>query len=303
MHEEPRADGPYVITLCPLASPVSIRPPQSPVLKQFTFFVAPTRATAGSQLALHMGYFETLAQAEPWLQQVRGRYPNAIATTVPAQPAGPAAVPDLTDTQVMQNLESRGVHAPQSNTDAAVARIPLLRPEDTGERRMLREAVVSRAPVRFAVQLDWSLDPIDPTRMRRLSAFAGLHVYVASSHREGSDRYFLRVGFFDDPGAAKQMALSARATYRSAVIVPVTDVEIARAHDPVAQAAVRDSAAAVNRKSERPAERTDARPAETLEETLETLAEREKWDNLGSTEDSGVRHLRVEMEQRRPKRP
>ena len=32
--------GRFMLTLCPLAAPVSIRPPQSPQLKPFTFFMS-----------------------------------------------------------------------------------------------------------------------------------------------------------------------------------------------------------------------------------------------------------------------
>ena len=168
MHEEPRGEGPFIITLCPLESRVAIRQPQSPALKQFTFFVAPLDPAAGAgQLALHMGYFQNLAQAQPWLQRVRGRYPNAIVRSALSRSASPAAGAELTDTQVMRHLESRGTRGPQEEPGGeALGRIPLLRPEDTVERRILKEAVVAQAPVQFAVQLEWSLEPLDPTRLR-----------------------------------------------------------------------------------------------------------------------------------------
>ena len=301
MQQASQSDGPYVITLCPLASPLSIRQPQSPALKQFTFFVGPAHQSAdASQLALHMGYFETLAQAQPWLQRVRARYPNAIATPAPAPSAGPTAAPDLTDTQVMQDLESRGVRTPQSDADEALARIPLLRPEETGERRILKEAVASRAPVQFAVQLDWSLEPIDPTRVRSRGIFNGLSVYVTTSHRDGGPRYFLRVGFFADPVAAKQMALRARATYTAAVVTPVTDEEFTRAQEPFTRAAFRAAAAA--NQPPRGADRIESKPTESLEQALESLAEHERLSNLDSTGESGVRHIRVNMEQRKQRR-
>src|SRR5580692_7924121 len=78
------ATGRFMLTLCPLAAPVSIRPPQSPRLKSFTFFMSPVRQPDGSErLHLHMGYFETLADAERWLEAVRRHYPNAFATIAP----------------------------------------------------------------------------------------------------------------------------------------------------------------------------------------------------------------------------
>ena len=56
--------GHFMLTLCRLAAPVSIRPPQSPHLKQYTFFTSRAPQPDGSErLYLHMGYFETLADA------------------------------------------------------------------------------------------------------------------------------------------------------------------------------------------------------------------------------------------------
>ena len=124
---------------------------------------------------------------------------------------------------------------------------------------------------------------------------------MTTSERGGLARSFLRVGFFPDPLAAKQLALRARATYGSAVVVPVTDAEFTRAHEPVATAAPRT--AAVRPKSHAGPERSEPKPPESLESALETLAEREKWANLESTSESGVRHLRIHIEERKPKRP
>src|SRR5215469_3523499 len=124
--------GHFMLTLCRLPAPVSIRPPQSPHLKPFTFFTSSEPQPDGSErLYLHMGYFETLADAERWVNAVRGRYPDAIATLAPtalsrppaaeapaSQHAGsgasgssdfaPAKDESLTDTQVMKLLEARG---------------------------------------------------------------------------------------------------------------------------------------------------------------------------------------------------
>jgi len=73
--------GQFMLTLCRLPAPVSIRPPQSPHLKPFTFFTSREPQSDGSErLYLHMGYFQTLADAERWVNAVRGRYPEAIAS-------------------------------------------------------------------------------------------------------------------------------------------------------------------------------------------------------------------------------
>src|SRR5580658_5225077 len=83
-HRAQAGSGHFMLTLCQLAAPVSIRPPQSPQLKLFTFFMSRARQQDGSErLYLHMGYFETLVDAERWVEAVRRHYPNAFATLAP----------------------------------------------------------------------------------------------------------------------------------------------------------------------------------------------------------------------------
>src|SRR5688572_22781279 len=76
--------SPYMLTLCELARPVSIRAPEQ--LKRFRFFTSRTRTADGAErLQLHMGYFESLADADRWANSLRGRYPTVVSARVPAQ--------------------------------------------------------------------------------------------------------------------------------------------------------------------------------------------------------------------------
>src|SRR5215470_13122873 len=80
-HRAQAGTGHFMLTLCELSAPICIRPPQSPRLKPFTFFMSRARqADGGERLYLHMGYFETLADAERWAETVRRHYPNVFAT-------------------------------------------------------------------------------------------------------------------------------------------------------------------------------------------------------------------------------
>jgi len=329
--------GHFMLTLCRLPAPVSIRPPQSPHLKPFTFFTSSEPQPDGSErLYLHMGYFETLADAERWVNAVRGRYPDAIATLAPtalsrppaaeapaSQHAGsgasgssgfaPAKDESLTDTQVMKLLEARGTAemadgVQQRDSD----QIALLRPDDTSTRAALKEAVAQGAPVSFAVQLQWSAQPIDARRVPSLALFKGYTLYAVESRREGRSRYFLRMGFFADPVSAKQVAAQVRSNFAAAAVVPVEEQEVARARE------------AGNGSSSIPClvqQRTDAvvpapteikppsavpRPVskgpKTLMQTLKQLAEREMWTDPDSLSESGVRHLKVEVQERMSRR-
>jgi len=328
-----------MLTLCRLPAPVSIRPPQSPHLKPFTFFTSSARQPDGSEgLYLHMGYFETLADAERYVDAIRGRYPEAIATIAPtafsqppgseapasqhadSPPADPpssnhASAPDasLTDTEVLRVLEIRGTSPASGEADdRGYGQIGLLRPEDTSTRQALRQAVVQGAPVSFAVQLHWSAQPIDLSRVPALPIFKAHTLYGIESRREGRSRYFLRMGFFGDPVSAKQVAAQLRSNFASAAVVPVGDEEVTRAREAGAGAAtipilLQQRSVATPDANSTPRSATESKPfiprrvsrnAETLMQTLRKLAERETWTDPDSLSESGVRHLKVEVQER-----
>jgi|HubBroStandDraft_4_1064222.scaffolds.fasta_scaffold00566_14 hypothetical protein len=342
------ATGHFMLTLCRLPGPVSIRPPESPQLKPFTFFTSRECEPDGHEhLYLHMGYFETLADAEKWVEGVRGRFPNAIATIAPtaflrpsnaeapasqvvdAQPkvtvtqkSDLTATEDksLSDTQVLKILETRGVVRGRDEVDERNCdQIALVRPEDTGTRHALKEAVVQGAPVSFAVQLQWSAQPIDLSRVPSLAIFKANTLYATECRRDGRSRYFLRLGFFGDPISAKQIAVQVRSNFASAAVVPVSDQEVTRARE-----ASKDNSSIpslvqqeVNRtvdSNSTPALPTASEPASdtgrrlsrddrTLERALKRLARREMWTNPDLLSESGVRHVKVEVEvQRRTSR-
>lgn len=313
--------GQFMLTLCRLPAPVSIRPPQSPHLKPFTFFTSSEPQPDGSErLYLHMGYFETLADAERWVNAVRGRYPDAIATLAPtafARPlaADPAPAKDesLTDTQVMRMLETRGTSAaPDGAQQRDGDPIALLRPEDTSTRAALKEAVAQGAPVSFAVQLQWSAEPIERARVPALAIFKEYSLYAVESRREGRSRYFLRMGFFADPVSAKQVAAQVRSNFASAAVVPVEEHEVTRAREAgtgsssipclVQQRTDPAVTAASEAKAPSGVPRPVSKGPKTLMQTLKQLAEREMWTDPDSLSESGVRHLKVEVQERMSRR-
>jgi hypothetical protein len=235
----------YMLTLCGLVSPVSIRPPKAPQLKKFKFFTSRSRHSDGNErLYLHMGYFATLTEAQNWAQLMRRAYPQAVATRVPAaflnhpnsgvptlQPAQ-VAPPSLTDTQVLNILEARRVSPVKDGTrESNSSDILLLRPDDTNTRQILREAVARNAPVSFALQLNWSVQPIDIDTVPLLSIFRAYTLYRAEGRRDGRSWHSLRVGFFSDAISAKQVASYVLSTFSSVAVVPVTDEERTHASD------------------------------------------------------------------------
>jgi len=308
----------YMLTLCRLDSPVLIKPPQAPQLKKFDFFTSCSRHPDGDErLYLHMGYFSTATEAQNWARLVRrGTYPQAIATRVPPallesrNSAVPTLQPldaaSLTDTQVLNILETRRFlpvkpDAPDTNTAA----ISLLRPEDTQVRKVLREAVAGNAPVFFAVQLMWSVEPIDPNAVPSLSIFRAHTLYRTETRREGRSWYSIRLGFFKDAISAKQVASYVRSSFSSVAVVPVTEgeriqsaaarIDTTALTDTFNQAGLAPRAAPVK---SRPAARPSDKKS-SLDQTLEALASSELLaiddDSLSET---GVRHLTIQVQKR-----
>ena len=265
----------FMLTLCRLHTPVTIRPSQSPQLRQFTLFTSRARQRDGSErLYLHMGYFETLRVAQQWLQILRGRFPDAIATLAPpafrrqqevassvasAEPASgvgaeassgesPAqaaanlsmvpARDDLTDSQVLRVLQTRRGTGDALEAHEEDERVALLRPDDTVTRLALKDAVDQGAPVSFAVQLQWSDKPIDLGPLASHPVLKTHTLYATETRRGGVSRYFLRLGFFADPISARDVATAVHAHFPTAAVVPVSDEEIASAGEAALQTTV-----------------------------------------------------------------
>ena len=270
----------------------------------------------------------------------------------------------LTDTQVLRYLETRREDGGRAGDDSPDASISLLKPDDTGTRRALKDAVTQNAPVSFAVQLQWAVQPVELDKVPPLAIFSAYTLYTVEGSREGRKWYGLRLGFFSDAISAKQVAYYVRSEFASVAVVPVSPQEKIRATEedskkassgpafprktrqgpvdefklidsdqvpqsitavaskpatarPVAAAAAKPAvksaaapvaapAAAPKRTIAKGGGRVGARERrgpQTLEETLEILGagELEVDNGRGETvNDTGVRHLRVEVQKNTP---
>ena len=132
----------------------------------------------------------------------------------------------LTDAQVLKLLESRRAGTATVVGEAiGSSDVTMLPPEDTNTRLVLREAVARNAPVSFAVQLQWSVQPINIKSVPRHPIFQAYALYAAEGRRAGRTWFFLRVGFFSDAVSAKQVAHYLRRDFASAAVVPVSPQE------------------------------------------------------------------------------
>jgi hypothetical protein len=128
----------FVIALCAIDRPIPIPQPRSAALNRFQFFLTRRNGNGRDFFVLHMGTFETAAEAEKWLNILRGTYPNAYVT----EPSGPGPTPpQLSDSQVLRVLE---VRPPLKSAASAPAR-----PEP--------KLTLAKAPERSRGALDASL--------------------------------------------------------------------------------------------------------------------------------------------------
>jgi hypothetical protein len=264
--------------------------------------------------------------------------------------------PSLTDTQVLKYLETRrgDGDTSRSGDDQSEASISLLKPDDTGTRRALKDAITQNAPVSFAVQLQWSVQPVELEKVPPLAIFSAYTLYTVEGSRDGRKWYGLRLGFFSDAVSAKQVAYYVRSEFASVAVVPVSPQEKGRASEedskkaaaatafprrsrqapvdefklidsdegkpaasglakaaakPVPAAAARSAPQAASAKRGLPKSgggrigARERRGPQTLEETLEILGAGELEVDSGRGEtmnDTGVRHLRVEVQKNTP---
>lgn len=129
----------------------------------------------------------------------------------------------LTDAEVLKVLESR--RAGTALVNGAAGSVAVLPPEDTNTRLVLREAVARNAPVFFAVQLQWSVQPIEVKSVPKDAIFSAYSLYAAEGRRTGRTWFFIRLGFFSDSASAKQVAHYLRRNFASAAVVPVSPQE------------------------------------------------------------------------------
>ena len=83
----------------------------------------------------------------------------------------------------------------------------------------------SAKPAAFAVQLQWSVQPISVDKLPPLAIFSAYSLYCVEGSREGRKWFGLRLGFFNDPISAKQVAAYVRSEFVSAAVVPVSAQE------------------------------------------------------------------------------
>src|SRR5690606_23482022 len=107
--------------------------------------------------------------------------------------------------------------------------VRLVTPEDTQTLTDIKLDRQNNAPPCFAVQLVWSVSPIDVAALPHLAIFEAYTLYNVEGNRQGRRWYGLRLGFFSDPNSATQVANYVRSDYTAVAVVPVAVKERDRA--------------------------------------------------------------------------
>src|SRR5262249_29052760 len=142
------------------------------------------------------------------------------------------AIPRVGHAEVRKRREPRRSDAHEAGpAEVDDSGIPLLKPDDTGTRQALKEAIVSNSSVAFAVQLQWSVQPVELAKVPPLAIFSAYTLYTVEGSRDGRRWFGLRLGFFSDAISAKQVAHYVRSEFTSVAVVPVSPQEKARATD------------------------------------------------------------------------
>jgi hypothetical protein len=170
---------------------------------------------------------DAVLEGEAVLQLLTASRPAPAARVAPVspqpQPSPPASRPAV-------DAPPADVAAPAPSARAVVRDDPAVRTEASSA------GAAGRAePALFAVQLLWSVQPIDMNQVPLLAIFSAYTLYGAEGNRDGRRWYGLRLGFFTDAVSAKQVAQYVRSEFRSVSVVPVSERERGRANKATAR--------------------------------------------------------------------
>lgn len=206
-----RAEGAralYVINLTASNMPMPLEMPEVRGFFGLAVFRSRRLEDGRDRYRLHLGYFESRADAERALPDVQRRYPTAWIAAAPRSGLG-----SLDDTNVS---EFRLIHTPARvvPTDAT----PAPTTSDSG-------ALPVASPQRYVVQLIWSDQRVDPNEIPQLAIYDAYTLYTVTLMRNGQRLYGVRLGFFTSVISARQIALYVRPDFPSVAVVPVSGRE------------------------------------------------------------------------------
>jgi hypothetical protein len=189
---------------------------------------------------------EAAVEVSPPVAMTPALPPPAEPPTLAAAVAPPASIKQVERIEAAQSLDS--VRAAIASLDDSSLATPteLTLLSDSQTLKMLEKApgaanqdAVSKQRAElagFAVQLKWSVQPIDTHEIPGLAIFDAYTLYGAEGNRDGRRWYALRLGFFSDSASARQVAQYVRSEFSSVTVVPIANGERERALQAATQA-------------------------------------------------------------------
>jgi hypothetical protein len=197
----------YVINLSSSHTPMPLEMPDVRGFFGLAVFRSRRVEDGHDRYRLHLGYFESRADAERALPAVQRRYPTAWIAAAPRSGLG-----SLDDTNVS---EFRLIHTPVSAAQPALAASP----------EPAAAEIPVAAPQRYVVQLVWSDQRVDPNQIPQLAIYDAYTMYTVTVMRGGTRYYGIRLGFFTSVISARQIALYVRPDFAGVAVVPVSSRE------------------------------------------------------------------------------
>jgi hypothetical protein len=246
----------HVITLISSTVPIALPVLSAPELSGAAIFRSRRIEDGRERFRIHIGYFTSAAEAEAMLPIVRETYPWAFAGPAPQTNLG-----SLDDTSRSRFAIVRAPDAaPAAPVKAAPAKPMPAKPAPAAARpsarvasippamvaaQALRKPPASRSPSppkaagavppvlpvaaqRYAVQLLWSKEPIDLSKIPNIGIFAGYLLYAVETEPGRQRMFGVRLGFYDDALSARLVALYVRPAFKG-VVVPVSEREVSMA--------------------------------------------------------------------------
>jgi hypothetical protein len=226
----------YVINLDSSSTPMSLDVPFRHDLVGFTVFRSRSFEHGRERFRLHLGYFESEQRAEDALRVVRKYYPAALIAAAPVSHLGSLDNTVNTEFRLLRTAYARVVTPAGAPTAPAPVAEKVAKGAASAGVKEPRVEAENRAPApavpqaqHYAVQLEWSLTPINTVEVPRLEIFEAYHLYTVRVLRQGSPQQGLRLGFFTSAESAFRVAEYVRPEFPGVGVVPVSHREYARA--------------------------------------------------------------------------
>jgi hypothetical protein len=216
----PRSNDPralYVINLFSSLMPMPLEIPNTRGLEGLAVFRSRRLEDGRERFRLHLGYFESRADAEAALEAIQRDFPGAWVASAPRSGLG-----SLDDTNLS---EFRLIRSPTSLVGQVEAgRSAVTLPESTQ---------------RYVVQLNWTSRRVDPAEIPQFAIFRAYTLYTVTLMRAGVRFYGIRLGFFTSAISARQVALYLRREFPSVAVLPISEREYGRAREMIEQREIR----------------------------------------------------------------